>query len=143
MTGIPTWQCVVAGLLQRADGLVLMHRRPLHKDHGGLWEFPGGKVEADEIPRKALLRELAEELAISVDEDDLRPAAFAEEREQGGRKGIVILLYSVGAWSGDPVAQEEGAEVGWFLPDDLSRLARPPLDVLLCQRVFRSDAGTP
>ncbi|MEO1019891.1 MAG: NUDIX domain-containing protein, partial [Pseudomonadota bacterium] len=60
------WTPVVAGALRGKDGRWLMHRRPLGKHHGGLWEFPGGKVEPHEIPVKSLARELNEELGIEV-----------------------------------------------------------------------------
>jgi 8-oxo-dGTP diphosphatase len=135
---------VVAGLLTRADGRVLMHRRPPEKHHGGLWEFPGGKVENGEFPRAALCRELAEELAIGVDEASLRPAAFADRAEGAGGEPHVILLYTVASWSGLPVPQDEGAELGWFTQAELLQLPRPPLDVALCAMLFRGlDGGAP
>ncbi len=74
MTEIPTWLPVVALALERADGRILMQRRPPGKAHGGLWEFPGGKVEAGESPRAALVREVNEELAIR------RSTALADAR---------------------------------------------------------------
>ena len=61
---IPTWTCVVALALRDGKGRWLMHRRPADKHHGGLWEFPGGKVETGETPRNALVREIEEELGL-------------------------------------------------------------------------------
>ena len=65
MTTEPIW--VVAGALRSREEHWLMHRRPEEKAHGGLWEFPGGKVEPTEIPVEALIRELHEELGIVVE----------------------------------------------------------------------------
>jgi len=132
----PGWMAVSAGALQRADGRWLMHRRPPDKHHGGLWEFPGGKVEASEMPNECLARELAEELGITLRTEDLEPAGFAEEGMAEGRRALVILLYTARRWEGEPAALE-GGEVGWFTPQEIAGLAKPPLDSLLAARLFR------
>lgn len=118
---------VVAAAIGDGEGRVLMQRRPPGKRHAGLWEFPGGKVEPGESPRAALARELAEELAIAVRADTLAPLAFAESAPGEGEPGIVILLYTVAGFAGQPVA-EDGAEIGWFTPREIARLPLPPLD---------------
>ncbi|MHA7818088.1 MAG: NUDIX domain-containing protein [Erythrobacter sp.] len=135
---------VVAGALlskERARGrasgdMWLMHRRPFDKHHGGLWEFPGGKVEHAEIPIKALIRELREELGVAVAEKHCEPIGFAEEVEaEVGRAPIVILLYKVSVWAGEPTALE-GEGVGWFTAQEIESLAKPPLDSALAARLF-------
>lgn len=138
MENIPTWQAVVAGALRRDDGRWLMHCRPAHKHHGGLWEFPGGKVEIDEYPSLALVRELNEELRISVEPADLTPAAFAQEAPGSVGVAIVILLYIVPRWEGAPMP-EEGGEIGWFTPPEIFALDMPPLDVALAARLFAGE----
>ncbi|MGB3470927.1 MAG: NUDIX domain-containing protein [Erythrobacter sp.] len=117
-----------------------MHRRPLEKHHGGLWEFPGGKVEPSEIPSETLCRELYEELGVELDESDCAPVAFAQESRSGRDRAIVIVLYKVARWSGDPVSLEGGA-VDWFTPEAIANLAKPPLDDVLAQRMFGDDAA--
>ena len=126
---------VVAGALKRSDGLWLMHKRPLQKHHGGLWEFPGGKVEEHEIPREALCRELAEELGVGVEPTDCEPVCFAESERQDGERTIVILLYRIERWSGEPSAIE-GEAVGWFAREQVDALAKPPLDARLTEQLF-------
>jgi len=139
MTENPTWIPVVAVALRRADGHWLMHRRPPDKHHGGLWEFPGGKVESAEIPTLALVREIGEELGIVLDPVALRPATFAHgARDRCGRE-IVILLYTCSEWSGVPGALE-GGEVGWFSPQAMSALDKPPLDDALVARLLEITA---
>ena len=135
MEKIPTWICVVALALHDDRGRWLMHRRPLHKHHGGLWEFPGGKVEPGERPREALVREIQEELGLSLAPHAVQPVAFAEENETGSAKPIVIMLYS-SSWDGSPVAALEGGEIAWFKPHAIDLLPKPPLDIELSRRLF-------
>lgn len=131
------WIPVVAGALLRSDGCWLMQRRPEGKHHAGLWEFPGGKVEAGEMPIKSLQRELAEELGIQCRADACTPAGFAETGPGEQGRALVILLYTVTVWDGEPQALEGGA-VGWFTPAEVLVLPKPPLDILLAQRLFQN-----
>jgi len=117
-----------------------MHRRPADKQHGGLWEFPGGKVEDTEIPSISLVRELQEELGIIVDTVDLEPCCFAQDAPCQGQRQIVILLYIVRIWNGD-IQALEGGEVAWFTPEEIGRLDKPPLDVELVKGLFEKETG--
>lgn len=130
---------VVAGALLDQKGRVLMHQRPCGKMYAGLWEFPGGKVEHSEMPMQSLIRELHEELGIAADPVSISAAGFAEDGPRNGRGPIVLLLYTVRKWSGDPQALE-GGEVGWFTPQGASQLAMPPLDRELAGRLFAGAA---
>ena len=116
-----------------------MHRRPEGKHHGGLWEFPGGKVESHEVPAQALVREIGEELGLVVDPDDLEPATFAQESSGAREKPIVILLYTC-AWDGSPVQALEGGVVDWFTPGAIGKLDKPPLDVALARRLLEKPS---
>jgi len=136
------WIMVVAAALQRADGRWLMQQRPLQKHHGGLWEFPGGKVESFEMPAGSLARELTEELGIICDAAAFAPAGFAEGAGGEGGPAIVILLYTISHWQGEPQALEGGA-IGWFTPAEVDALAKPPLDVVLAERLFQNCRATP
>ncbi|MXO90064.1 (deoxy)nucleoside triphosphate pyrophosphohydrolase [Pontixanthobacter aquaemixtae] len=132
---------VVAAALRRTDGRWLMHKRPQAAHHGGLWEFPGGKVESAETPEIALVREVEEELGISIEAADCMPAGFAQSQAETGRKAIVILLYTLEKWRGEPRALE-GEGVGWFTPQEIEALDKPPLDIALAAQLFsrsRSD----
>lgn len=131
------WIPVVAAALHRPDGRWLMHRRPPGKHHAGLWEFPGGKVEPDEIPVESLVRELAEELGIRCLPEACVPACFAQSEADEGARALVILLYTVSTWEGEPEALEGGA-VGWFTADDVLALPKPPLDILLAERLLQN-----
>ena len=129
---------VVAGALQGEGDTWLMHQRPLGKHHGGLWEFPGGKVEAYENPSESLIRELREELGIGIRAEDCMPAGFAEDASGASPPAIVILLYSVAQWQGEPKALE-GGRIGWFSPKQIVDLPKPPLDCDLVERMFGLD----
>ena len=132
----PTWLPVVALAMQRGDGRWLMHRRPDEKDHGGLWEFPGGKVDASETPAAALVREITEELGIAIRECDLEPVSFAQGPAFRGDRQIVILLYKCSLWQGEPRALE-GGTIAWSTLDEAKAMPKPPLDHILLDALRR------
>ncbi len=112
---------VVAGALCR-DGTVLISHRHEGKPMGGMWEFPGGKVEFSEDPEEALARELLEELGISV--KGLRPISFATHED------MVLLLFRVETWDGEPRGNE-GQSIEWVDVDALEQYVMPRVDAAL------------
>ena len=130
---------VVAVALIDADGRVLLQRRRFGSEHGGLWEFPGGKVEPGESPQIAILREIEEELGLRLDPAQLVPITFASEVEAPSppRRGCVILLYTCRTWQGEAECRD-GEEISWFAPDEISGLAMPPLDYPLAASLLAS-----
>ena len=128
----PTTLLVVAAAIHDRAGRVLLQQCPPHKRHAGRWDFPGGKVESEEIPVLALCREIAEELAIALDPGDLRPAGFAEEPPADGRPALVLLLYTCHRWRGVPEALE-GQSWGWFTLAEAAALDLPAMDRALLE----------
>jgi 8-oxo-dGTP diphosphatase len=116
---------VVAAALVDGDGRVLVQQRPEGLPMAGLWEFPGGKVEPGELPEAALIRELHEELGITVEHSCLAPAAFASEPL--GERHLLLLLYALRKWSGVVEARHATA-LRWRRPVELHRLEMPPAD---------------
>jgi 8-oxo-dGTP diphosphatase len=107
---------VVAAALVDPDGRVLIARRPPGKAMAGLWEFPGGKIEAGETPERALIRELEEELGILVKEPCLAPFTFASHAYAGFH--LLMPLYLCRRWEGVPVPREHVA-IRWVRPREL------------------------
>ena len=116
---------VVAVALIDADGRLLVQQRPAGKPMAGLWEFPGGKVEAGETPEAALIRELREELGIDTQAACLAPATFASELL--GDRHLILLLYVCRRWRGIPRAME-GGTLRWLRPAELHGIEMPPAD---------------
>ena len=125
---VPALLMVVAAALIRSDGTVLVQLRPAGKQLAGLWEFPGGKIEMGESPEAALVRELREELGIEVAVEALSPVTFASEALAG--RHLVLMLYAVRTWQGDPQALEASA-LRWVTMDEMAALPMPPADVPL------------
>jgi 8-oxo-dGTP diphosphatase len=119
---------VVAAALIDADGRVLIAQRPEGKQLAGLWEFPGGKVDAGERPEPALIRELKEELGILVEETCLAPLTFASYAYPEFH--LLMPLYVCRRWKGFVSAREHQA-LKWVFPKDLRAYPMPPADAPL------------
>jgi 8-oxo-dGTP diphosphatase len=116
---------VAACALVDVDGRVLIARRPEGKTMAGLWEFPGGKVEAGELPEQTLIRELMEELGIDVTQACLAPLTFASHSYPDFH--LLMPLWICRRWEGIVTARE-GQELAWVRPQRLKDYAMPPAD---------------
>jgi 8-oxo-dGTP diphosphatase len=116
---------VAACALVDADARVLIAQRPAGKSMAGLWEFPGGKVEAGERPEQTLIRELKEELGIVVDVACLAPLTFASHAYPDFH--LLMPLYICRRWQGS-VRALEGQKVTWVRPNRLRDYPMPPAD---------------
>lgn len=121
---VPTVLVVAVALID-ADGRVLIAQRPEGKQMAGLWEFPGGKVEAGERPEAALIRELREELGIDVQAACLAPFVFASHDYESFH--LLMPLYLCRRWTGAVTAREH-ARLAWVRPDRLREYPMPPAD---------------
>ena len=119
---------VAACALVDADGRVLLAQRPQGKSMAGLWEFPGGKVERGERPEETLIRELDEELGITVKEECLAPLTFASHAYESFH--LLMPLYACRRWDGF-VQAREGQALRWVRARSLSDYPMPPADAPL------------
>lgn len=119
---------VVACALVDVDGRVLIAKRPPGRSLAGLWEFPGGKVEAGETPEEALIRELREELGIDVQQPCLAPFTFASHAYETFH--LLMPLFICRKWGGE-VSPREGQEIAWVRAVRLGDYPMPPADVPL------------
>ena len=135
---------VVACVLLDRSGRILITKRPPGRPLAGLWEFPGGKIEPNEVPEHALVRELAEELGIETAAADLTPLTFASHAYPDFH--LLMPVFVCRRWRREIVAHE-GQELAWVLPSELSFYAMPPADeplkVMLPALIAHVCGGTP
>ena len=129
---------VAACALIDADGRVLIAKRPEGKALAGLWEFPGGKVQADERPEQTLIRELDEELGITVKEACLAPLTFASHAYPEFH--LLMPLWVCRRWDGLVTAREH-AGLAWVRPNRLRDYPMPPADEPLIPPLIDLVAG--
>lgn len=134
---------VTAVALVERNGSILMQQRRFAAVHGGLWEFPGGKLEPGESPEKASVREMHEELGIRIDEGALEMVGFASgltappaNSADAPSRPLVILLYACRTWEGVPHPHDAEA-IAWHRPEAIGSLAMPPLDYPLAEALNR------
>jgi len=131
---------VAAAALIDSSGRVLITQRPAHKQLGGLWEFPGGKVELGEAPEQALVRELREELDLHVEPDALDPFAFASHAYPDFH--LLMPLYVATKFGGVMKLDPNSAQAAkWVHPQELRAHEMPPADVVLVNRLIERTAA--
>ena len=115
---------VVCAIIER-DGLVLLAKRPAHKHLGGKWEFPGGKVEHDESPSDAIMREISEELGCKFLPRNALPRSLYEY--ENITIEMIPLVGHLANNSPDPICHEHD-EIAWVSPAELRNYELAPAD---------------
>ena len=129
---------VAVGIVANAAGAILITRRPDHAHQGGLWEFPGGKVEAGEPVTAALRRELHEELGILVQAAE----PLLHIRHAYPDKTVLLEVWRVTAYQGEPHGRE-GQPLTWVLPARLADFAFPAADAPIIEVLTGRRVTTP
>lgn len=136
MTKKVVW--VSAAIIANEQGQILLQQRPEDKHMGGLWEFPGGKIEANETPEEALVRELKEELNIQVNKDLMQPFHFVSHAYDDFH--LVMPVYWITAYEGK-VDPQEGQYVLWADEETLEayKTQTPPADIPIFNMLLGED----
>jgi len=111
---------IAIGVIRNNEGAVLIALRPTESHQGGLWEFPGGKVELGESVQDALVRELQEELAITP----TRMTPLIQIRHDYVDKSVLLSAWEVSCFEGEPCGNE-GQPIRWVASQDLSEFEFP------------------
>lgn len=124
---------VAAGVVIE-DRRVLLSRRKQGTHLSGLWEFPGGKVEAGEDPREALRRELVEELGIETTVGEILDVTF--HRYEEADKAVLLMFFEAARTAGSPEPRPlDVAEVAWAEASALDPATFPPADLAVLTKV--------
>ena len=129
---------VVAAIIADQQGNLLISLRPEHLHQGGLWEFPGGKIEAGETAQQALRREIAEELGIEVVDASL----FQQLEFDYPDKSVALSFWRVERFSGSPESLE-GQEIRWITPQQLREFQFPAANQPIVERLLAEAAARP
>ena len=121
---------VAAAALIDSEGRVLLAQRPPGKSMAGLWEFPGGKVHANETAEMALVRELSEELGIQTSPGCMTPLSFASHAYEDFH--LLMPVFACRVWQGTPHAKE-GQKLAWARKQEFRNYPMPPADDALVQ----------
>jgi len=113
---------------------ILITRRPLHAPHGGMWEFPGGKLEQDESATAALIREIKEEVALDIQDYDF----LGEVQHTYTDRSVVLLVYCVRVFQGEAVAREKQMDLRWVAVNDLKDFEFPEANLEIMTLINRS-----
>ena len=125
ITGHKNFKIVVSIALINDAEEILLSKRPKNKHLAGFWEFPGGKVETNEVPETALIREIKEELDIIINKKCIAPLSFSEFDYKEFQ--LLLLLYVCRRWEGEPKSMENN-EIIWVKPNMLRKYKMPPAD---------------
>jgi 8-oxo-dGTP diphosphatase len=126
----------MVGIVTNARGEILITRRPDHAHQGGLWEFPGGKLESGEAARAGLIRELREELGIGV-----RAAQpLTTVRHVYPDKAVLLDVWQVQDYTGDPCGLE-GQPLRWVAPRNLHARDFPAADAPIIEALGRQSTA--
>ncbi|MEM7436992.1 MAG: (deoxy)nucleoside triphosphate pyrophosphohydrolase [Myxococcota bacterium] len=121
---------VVAAAVVVHEGQVLLTKRLDEQHLGGMWEFPGGKLESDESPEEALVRECREECGIDIEVHEVLDVTF----HRYPQRSVLILFYRC-TWLGGEVQHLQVADHAWVTPNGLGSYDLPPADVRVVERV--------
>ena len=118
-------QLVVSIALIDSNDQILISKRPEKKYLSGYWEFPGGKVEKNEAPENAIIREVKEELNVNINNKCIAPLSFSEFDYK--KFQLLLLLYVCRRWEGEPMSMEKN-EIKWVKANMLRQFKMPPAD---------------
>jgi len=122
---------VAVAVVTDASQRILITRRPLHAPHGGMWEFPGGKLENDELATAALIREIKEEVAI-----DVRAYNYlGEVRHIYDQKAVSLLIYHVYDYQGEATCQEAQMDLRWVDINNLKDFQFPAANLEIIELI--------
>ena len=124
---------VSAAILKNEAGNIFIIQRPPHKKLAGYYEFPGGKIEPDETPEEAMVRELHEEIGITVRKEDLTPLNFFSYTYPDFH--LVMLTYVIHVWQGEIHPKEDQGHFAWVSVDDFDKYPTPPADVAIIDQL--------
>ncbi len=128
---------IVVAVIFDDQGRVLITRRAMHSSHGGMWEFPGGKLEAEELPTAGLIREIKEEVGLDI----LTYSFLGEIVHDYGTKIVNLLVFRVEEYWGEALLRESQLDLRWVEVKDLSDYSFPAANGQIIELISKGAAS--
>ncbi|KTC95286.1 8-oxo-dGTP diphosphatase MutT [Legionella feeleii] len=122
---------VAVAIIFDQEQRVLITRRPVHAAHGGMWEFPGGKLEANELPEQALIREIKEEVGIDI----LDYRFLTEVTHSYDAQVVHLLVFIITCYEGKPSCRESQLALHWVGIEDLDNYQFPEANIEIIELI--------
>ena len=127
---------VVAGIIKNDDESILIAQRNIHKSQGGLWEFPGGKIEQGETKEEAIVREIKEELKI-----DILLIRCVDEKVFKYPEKTINLIAIECKYEGGTLIKTEHEAVKWVKPEEMKEYRFAPADEFIVNNLSASGSS--
>lgn len=129
---------VAVAVIIDSAGRILITRRSLKASHGGFWEFPGGKLEENEMPLSALKREISEEVGLDI----IQAEFLIQIKHSYGTKDVELFVFCVNNYEGTALCRESQMDICWVSLEEITNFEFPEANKQIIDLLYSKIAIT-